>query len=659
MAAEFKLHQHLKMSPNAQIKNLVPENLTDVPPEEEWKLGRLWFNSSIGKLQGVFLKLDKTTGMPVEPNELEVRIVGADALGPTKDGEYWPDGLFDFDEQTKIADAIDEVNEALKDLAPPQATLLNGDMVLTVDGGFKTGRISKQTASAPDQLRMNGVFEGTKINYITTDNSVVGTLPTDGLVVKGNQQQQFGRADQGTISVFFDDVQVDTGIDLLAVFNEDARDYYGVTQGFDPEIIQETKDVNGVVTNIEVNPNKLLYRSPSESLTINTVERYNDFKKWQRGTGTVEFGVLESQPEITPGRHTFFVEHTGIINGPYQTNQAEVFYDPNTIKPTTTITDFSLNTSVSKYVSGVEFKNSGISFSVGLTSTDVFNYTYWDKPISLTASNTDISDLEWNHNDSNLSDVTVPFWYDEFILTNHIVNYTGINSTTESVVLTAKAGKVATGWGNQDEKTINLLVDTNPVSGNSTWLKETFLDEDYRLYKTINFDDTTEVETNTGVWDSEKLLTSGDAQQYMGDLQLAQTDYNPFGANTDYSGFAGTTQNYYRAFKAPNKPNSNGTIKFSSSATFGTDVQVNIKFPGITGWLSLTELYDTQIFTNAYTTDGTGCATDIRKSANYTEIDWTIGTNSTVDSGFGYVLEVIIQNDIKISEIEEISPNWR
>ena len=47
MSADFRVKQHLKMSPNAQIKNLVPENLSAIPPESEWKIGRIWFNTKI------------------------------------------------------------------------------------------------------------------------------------------------------------------------------------------------------------------------------------------------------------------------------------------------------------------------------------------------------------------------------------------------------------------------------------------------------------------------------------------------------------------------------------------------------------------------------------------------------------------------------------
>lgn len=662
MAADFKLVQHLKMSANTQIKNLVPENLIDIPPEDDWKLGRFWFNVSIGKLQGVFLKLDTKTGLPIEPHEMEIRIVGADALGPTKDGEYWPDGLFDFNEQTKISDAMDEVNEALKDLAPADATLLKGDMTLSVVGGFKIGKIARRDDMAPDQIRMVGVFEGQEINYITTDSGVSATLPTLGNFVKGKQQQQFGKADQGIISVFFDNVEVDAGVNLGDNFNESSRDYEGVTQGFDPEINQLTIDLNGVETVRVINPNKAAYRSDTGAITINKVERYNDFKKWQKGSGTINFGKLSGQPSLTPGRHTFYVEHRGLIGGAYKTNESVIFYDPNKTSPTTTIIGFNIKTGSTKYVSGVEFYNTDIEFDVGLQVTNAFNYTYWDKPIQLTATNTTAGLISWNDTTSNLSGETIPSYDDEIIITDYNLKYVGVKSVTENILLKAKAGKVATSWGTEVSVNLPILIDTTPLTGNSTWLKETFSDESFRLKKTVNFDSMNDVTTATGTWNSQTLLGFGEAQQYMGDLIVAQRDFSSFGSTANYTSYVDDKQKYYRAFKAVGKPNSNGTIKFTTTNNIATlgDIEVLIKFPGITGWLKLTELYDIQIFSNSYTQDGAGVATAIRKTASSVEIDWTIGTNSTVNSGFGYVLQVVINNkNSKISEIEEISNNWR
>ncbi len=650
MAAEFLLKQHLKLSPNAQIKNMVPESISAVPPESEWKVGRMWFNTTIGKYQGIYLVLNPKTGLPVEPILMEVRVLGADELGPTSDGEYWPDGLFQFDTTTKIADAMDDVNEALKDLAPSDASLLKGN--LNVGVTFKTGKISQQNSLAPHTLNLSEIQPGTELNYIITTDSFSATLPTEGLIIKGKQQTQFGKADKGVIKLYLDDTAVDDGINLFTQFNESSRDYYGVIQGFDPDIIQPTSDSTGVITNLSVNPNKLGYRSTTDTLTINTISRYNDFKKWQQGTGTINLNNL------VPGKHTFYVEHSGLLGGPYKTNTSTVFYDPNTTAPQTRISDFSLQNGTTKYVSGIPFYNTDITFNLTLTVNDAFSYTYWDKPIRLYATDTDACDMAWNHITSNLKDTIIPLWSDTIEIESHTINYTRINSTTESIELKAKAGKTATGYGEEKNNIIKMLIDTNPISGNSTSMKETFFDENFRLEDTTDFNDAVVVQT--GNWDSASELTLGKAQVYMGALLVAQRDFNEFGVDINYSSLSDNNQKYYRSFFAANKPASHGILKVTTTATIGVDFDISIKFPGITGWLNINELYDVEDFVNNHMVDGTACGTNPKKSTSGYEFSWTIGLLSTYNSNYGYVIMVTLKNNnVKLNEIEEISNNWR
>lgn len=665
MTANFLLKQHLKLSPNAQVKNLVPENLTEVPPEEEWKAGRFWYNTTIGKLQGVFLKLDSTTGLPIQPEELEIRIVGADILGPTKDGEFWPDGLFDFTEQTKIADAVDDINESLKDLSPAEPTLLRGDLNL-IDQEFFTGKISRQSITAPDTLRMEGISEGDTINYIIADPTVSATLPTDGLFVKDVQQQQFGRADQGIIAAVIDDIYVDEGINLKEVFNEPGRDYYGVMQGYDPEIVQTVYDIEGNPYTTEINPNKENYKSSSGVLTINTVERYNDFKKWQRGTGTVNF-------EVEPGKHSLHVEHDGIISGshlneeiptnPFKTNTFDVFFDPNNTAPTSTITNFELLTGDVKYISGVPFYYENISFSLNYRANDLFNYTYWDKPISLIMDGSDHDLLDWNDVNSSLNGLSVPLWSDEFVLLSYSINYNAQNTSTTNVSLTGKAGKPITGWGAESVVTKPILIDTYSISDNSTSLKETFLDEEYRMrIEVVNQDDSDDVILHSkGTWNSSLSLQNGNAQQFMGTLIKAQSNYNEYGVSIDYTGLSSVDQEYYRRlYNTENKPNSNGNLKIVTNGIIGTDFDVFIKLPEVTAWLDLNAYFDNEIFAENYNINGTGCASKIDKTANGYEIQWSAGTFSTADSGYGYLIKIVIKTiNCIINEIEEISENWR
>jgi len=659
MSKDYMLHQHLKMSPNATIKNLVPETLTDVPDEADWKLGRIWYNATIGKFQTVSLKMDSSTGAPVEPNVLEVILLGSDELGFTRDGEYYPDGLFNFNTTTKVSLAVDEINEALKDLAPAESTGLNGDLSITTTHGFKSGRVSKLNV-AGQQLKLDGVTEGDYISYIIKDNKLTATLPTVGFIVKDKQQTQFGKADQGLIVGYYDNVVVDAGINLYDNFNEPSRDYFGVTQGYLPSVNQNVTATNGSVSTVVANPNKANYISATSFLTVNTIERYNDFKKWQKGDGIVNIGTLNGQDPIEPGRHTFSVKHTDVLGGDYDTNTAAVFYDPDTTETTTAITAFVLNTGDTKNVSGVAFLNSNITFKLGLTVDNAFAYTYWDRPIRLSSSYTDAGTVVWNDTSSNLSGETIPFWDDNIELTDYLISYTGVSKYDTDITLTAKAGKVTTDWGNTASSNLKLLVDTYKIANNSTYLKETFNDEDYRLVETTDFDTGADIISAVGSWDSAALLTTGNAQQFMGKLQVAKDSYAQYNVNVDYTPFKNETQTYYRPIYVNGKANSNGTLKISTSADIGSEYDAFIKFPGITGWLDISKLYDVQDFTNNKTVDGTGCAVSINSTSTSMTVDWTIGTNSTIDSNYSYVVKLVLKNkNINIKEIAEISQNWR
>lgn len=664
MAADFLLKQNIRMSPNAQIKNLVPENLSEVPPEDTWKLGRIWFNSTIGKFQCVFKKLDTATGLPLVPETWEVGIIGVDRLGPTTDGQYWPDGLFDFTQDTKIADAMDDVNEALKELAPPEATFLRGDMQLTGQS-FRTGKISRYDPYTMYEFGMDGVTAGQEINYIVTNPLINATLPTAGVVVKGQTQEQFGRADQGFMVAMIDNRPTDTGLNLKTLFNEAGREYFDSVQGFDPDVTQLVTNADTFAVSVAVNPSKMSYRSSSGSLTIRTIKRYNEFKKWQVGTGSVRYTV-------EAGRHTLHVEHDKFDSGHYQkaeieleafkTNKLEVFYDPSVISPVTVINSLVVATGDKKYASGLYYYNSNISFTLNFTATEVFTYTYWDKPIVLTMDGTTLGEFAWNHASSNLHGLSTPLSSDVFTLTNFNIVYDSPKTMTESVTLTSRAGKPATDWGLSSSKTLDMLIDTYSLASNSTSIKETFRDEEYRIQMNGRNSDSLSVMQNSlkNTWNSTLQLVAGEAQQYMGKLQKAKDEYSKYGINVDYRPFANNTQYYYRMFYDKNsQPNSNGKIKVVTNGVFGTDFEIQIKLPGLTGWLNVGKLLDTEIFTDSYRVDGTGCGTNYEQITGGYILSWSAGTLSTVNSGFGYLIKVIIKtNNFSITELSEIADTW-
>ena len=145
----------------------------------------------------------------------------------------------------------------------------------------------------------------------------------------------------------------------------------------------------------------------------------------------------------------------------------------------------------------------------------------------------------------------------------------------------------------------------------------------------------------------------------MGKLQAAKDSYSQYGVSVDYTSFQNETQVYYRPIQANGKANSNGTLKISTTADIGTEYDAFIKFPGITGWLDINKLYDVQDFTNNKSVDGTGCAVNINSTSSTLTVDWTIGTNSTIDTNYSYVVKLVLKNkNINITEIAEISTNW-
>lgn len=654
MSADFILKQNLKLSLEGQVKNLVPEILEEIPPESTWRLGRVWYNKSNDHFQGVFQKMD-SLGNPINPIVLEVRNIsnpggGSEFIGVPSDGEYWPDGLIPMTENTRIADAMDEVNEILKELAPSEATMLQGDLLLLSANGVKSGFISNLNGST---LSSGTFTPGFLVNTILKDSTIVGTIPKIGKVVKGVQQKQFGKADQGIIKVIANGVELDDGVNLGNAFNEASRDFYEVIQGFDAPILQQVTKSDGTSEIISANPNKDSYKSSTDAIKITNVKQYNSFKKWQYGEGSINLG-------LTPGYNNFSVAHT-VGGETFSTNTSEVFFDNSVTTPKLTLSNFELFSGDVKFVSGVPFLNKNIVFEIDIKAENIFDYTYFDKPISLIGSGTNLTDLLWNVSGSSLNSKSVPLWDDMFVLTNHKFNYSGTNTQLSSLSISGKVGKVVYGWTALQTLSKNILIDTFPASGNSTNLKETFNDENYRLKDDTNFDDFSEIYNKIGAWNSNDLLKSTDAQLFLGSLIRAKTNYNAqYNLNIDYSANS-AIQFYYRPFYAQNKPNSNGTIKITTTYEIGEgkDIEIFMKLPGVTGWLDISKPFDGQFYNSNKLVDGTGNSIAIRKFASYTEVDWSIGLNSTVESNYLYVLKVILKNNASVSEIEEIAASWR
>lgn len=80
-------------------------------------------------------------------------------------------------------------------------------------------------------------------------------------------------------------------------------------------------------------------------------------------------------------------------------------------------------------------------------------------------------------------------------------------------------------------------------------------------------------------------------------------------------------QNYARFFRIGG-PYSNGKLVLQGRFELGGNLKAHLKVPGKTGWLDLTQFYDSTTFNG---TDGQGCLLDIESSAEGATLHWTLG----------------------------------
>ena len=632
---DFVLKQNLKLSLNGNVKNFVPEYIDGTPPEEELVLGRIWFNTQIGNFQTVRNKID-SDGNPI-PGELEVVLLGSDELGFTRDGEYYPDGLFNFTINTKVADAVDEINEALKDIAPANASPLHGDILLNEN---------------PITMKLSGLDNSDRefriTSFQTNDEipvfniqTISGNSPTKGYYEKGAYQEQFGNADQGIFKLFLNDEEIDN-VDLGNNFYEPSREL-NVVQGYDAPIYQYLTNQDGTVEKVLANPNKDNFIGSNEFLIINKIEKYNDFKKWQKGTASFNLSLVN-------GENNFYLGHTTNIEN--TTNTTNVFFNPN--QDSVTIEDFSFSTYGDyKVLSGIPYLNQNIQNNVSAKLLNLFKYTYFDVPLEI-SSDVSTKKFIWNDSNFSLADKEYPNFDDELVIDNFKIDFDEINYVSDNLTITIKGTNNI--GASESSITQKILIDT--YSDISTLLDEYFVSETYRLPTSTNSDDLENVESNKGKWNSEKLLEEGEAQVAQGILKQANQNYEEYGLDTDYTDLANSDQVYYR-FIQSNNPNSNGEIFIKTYNNLNDDFDAFIKLPGITGWLDLSKPFDVEDFNNNYKSDGTGCSTGIEKVYNGYNLKWTVGTNSTNDTNNQILIKIVIKNDVKIYQISEISDGWR
>lgn len=523
---------------------------------------------------------------------------GTGPLGTPTDGD-WTDGAIEFNAEDKVVDAIDDLNEVLGELVPANASSISSVSLTTSN--------SKTTAKI-----VNGLTDGWE-NVTGTRRTDISNISAHNVVLS-NSDNAFNNADKGILKLYINDV-LEAKIDLAANFNEANRKGNQViseynTQG-DGDAI-----AGGIVTFV------------GGKFKITSVGKYNNFSKWQKGNATVEITSAKV------GKNEYQIGHE--ISGAETKSQKTVFYfDNNTVNPS-----FSVQPTITekactgKYLSGIKYYTTGDTFDVAYTVDDAFKTTYHDTKVS-------------EYSMSGINTVTknpaaVPTTGDQFVV-SEVATINANNVMTNTAALNVKVNNAYATKLNETLAADRLVLTVGNVS---TKIAESFKDEQYRLPLTFDFE--SKVATLTGNWDSQTALTDGNAQVYFSGSTpaLVYPKTLPTGIlpvqTADYSSFSGN-QVYVRSFEGANKGNANFTLSGLSSLS---DIKIEIKLPGMSGWGNALSPYDSAADKSQ---DGWGM---LQGSATLTGFTATFGGLNTADTnGRIYVRITLLNQNAKLTGI--------
>jgi len=387
----------------------------------------------------------------------------------------------------------------------------------------------------------------------------------------------------------------------------------------------------------------------SNTQTGNALERievtiYNDFEPFKKGHARVHIGL--GGADLVQGANRVRLVHE-IDAAEHGTGELIIFYDNGVENPAlSTNPAQSLVTAPEPgspvTLSGVKYLPNGAAIHVKVTTTGIFVNTFHAQPVTLKGAEAGFADQDIDYiagGSAELSGYSDPPQVGEpFVVDKDVTLNQGLFSLDARVRAAVRDpfSEVTPALVPRNDK---LLVNT--LSQQSTDLLEKFTDEVYRLALGA-YDSVPGQITNQ--WDGASALSNGNSL-VAGALRYPELDFStgylPATGQPNYStGFTGE-QRYIRAFRALNDPHNSGILKLVgltlSDIEPAGDVQVEIKLPGLTGWLDLGLPFDAGSFEGV---DGDGCRTAVDSD----EFSWTAGAFSTADSGWIILVRVTLKN---------------
>jgi hypothetical protein len=520
-----------------------------------------------------------------------------------------------------------EIDIILSDLAPSDAQSLEGQP-LDIQSGLTlfSGKLSESSTAS----YKTGDGAGETVDYISRNSSFSLRTPSPSTLMN--------KGDSGFLRLYINSSLVDS-FDLGSAFNEGEREgsqsYPGTAAG----------------------------TSPNGMIIITSVEKYNNFRAYQKVNARID---ISSADDLIEGYNSIQLVHD--LPEDQSSSVFDIFYDNDAgADPSLGSASLSLGTaSSSRYLSGVRYLTLSDTVLLSVTGNRLFSNTHHSSPIRITGlaglSATSISPA-----DSSVSGVSNPPEKNEtMVVSNKVLSLNVANVSSSNSRVTCTPRDVYGSYSNSVSPSQGLLVSTfqDGNSGQSSNSTEYFTDEYYRLPLNSDFDSTND--TITGQWDSQSILTNGNAQCFFASdgsahaLAYPQEDFTTNfvpSQTADYSSFSGD-QIYVRAFL----PSSNKTsilvtlhgISGGIDQVGSGDFNVEVKLPTQTGWLDGGKPFSSSAGVD---NDGDGCLSgSISYSNGNASFTLTFGGKTTGDSGDRAFIRLTLRNSNRT--VESITTNW-
>ena len=525
-------------------------------------------------------------------------------LGNAKD-QNWGDGLLNFYSTYKVAYALDDLNEAMLEVAPTKPNYLQG-LNLTIDGASL--RSGYESVGSDSYESVPGSYR----NYLINTGSFKLLTPLE---------DSFGDADQGSLDLYINGDRLDT-FNLRNAFVELNRKSKQVSNsyGIKANGAFENEGATGTQGSLRDSINGLI--------SVMSVQSYKNFSLFQ----IAQVRINLSPTLLHKGFNQIYLNHSTSSRSS-SSSVFKFFYDNSTAVPEL-IADVGIeenNIISNKYLSGVRYYSLGDSFKTYFLAANLFNNTFLEIPSILGIDGA--NDFEVEYNSSDIEGVSVNPKIGEIADYHGVITLNKFNEMNVDSKLSVVLHTVFSTSNLFYSSSVNRLINT--YSNVSSDRIELFLDESYRL-PTSDYDVVPTV--RKGVWNSRSALTLDSAMIFNSRLMYANNNFSSYKPVqvVDYSSFTGQ-QNYFRSFINISPKNNNTFVirGVTEDNIRKNHIFIDLKLPGETGWLSMNKDYDIASFSGV---DGDGCLL----SVNGENFSCSTGFKSTARSGNVTIMRIRI-----------------